>query len=268
MPAKHETWMPLYIADYLGDTMHLTAEQHGAYLLLLMVAWKRGGHVPDDDTQLAAITRTGERWQPHCAGIVRAFFAHRDGLLWHGRVLAELEAARENVEKKARAGSAGAAARWQKDGNRIADALRPQSQTDAPSPSPSPISTADAVERGAKKRATRRCPEDFALTEPMREWAVENAPAVDVDLATAKFADHTFKTAITDWPAAWRNWLRREQEMAQAKPRHQAAPMRETFKERDARLARERWEQATGRRSHDPMTIDITPPAGALEFLK
>lgn len=152
MPAKHETWMPLYIADYLGDTMHLTAEQHGAYLLLLMAAWKRGGHVPDDDAQLAAITRTGDRWQPHCAGIVRAFFTHRDGLLFHGRVEAELMAARDNVSKKAAAGAAGAAARWQKDGNRMADASRSQSQTDAPSPSPSPNTSPDGeVKKGAAK---------------------------------------------------------------------------------------------------------------------
>lgn len=53
----------------------------------------------------------------------------------------------------------------------------------------------------------------------MRAWAFEHAPLVNVAVETAKFCDHTFARAISDWKGAWRNWLRRSQEDAEAKAR-------------------------------------------------
>jgi hypothetical protein len=64
---------------------------------------------------------------------------------------------------------------------------------------------------GASKspRPTRKCPESFAVTAELREWASRSTPGIDTDAETAKFRDHTFRNAITDWPGAWRNWMRR-----------------------------------------------------------
>lgn len=64
------------------------------------------------------------------------------------------------------------------------------------------------------KRASKKCPEDFEITEDMRTWASLDCPTVDTVKATEKFRDHTFKNAITDWAGAWRNWLRRDSESA------------------------------------------------------
>ena len=116
MAAKHETWMPLYIGDYLRDTQSLQAEQHGAYLLLIMAAWGYGGRLPADPEDLAAIARVPfDRWQSHTSAKVLPFFRHDGDSYVHDRVVAELQRARTNVEQKSKAGAAGAAARWQND---------------------------------------------------------------------------------------------------------------------------------------------------------
>lgn len=48
--------MPLYIGDYLRDTTHLSAEEHGVYLLLIMTYWIKGP-LPDNDKFLSAIAK-------------------------------------------------------------------------------------------------------------------------------------------------------------------------------------------------------------------
>lgn len=48
-------FLPFDVQAYLGSTRHLTTEQHGAYVLLLMEAWQRPNcTLPDDDKILSA----------------------------------------------------------------------------------------------------------------------------------------------------------------------------------------------------------------------
>lgn len=104
-------FMQLYVADYLGDTQHLTTEQHGAYLLILMAMWRAGGSLPSDPVRLARIARTTPaRWRK-IGGEVLAFFETHDGLLTQRRLRREIEKASDISRKRAQAGARGAAAK-------------------------------------------------------------------------------------------------------------------------------------------------------------
>lgn len=106
-PKKADTWMPFYVTDYLGDTMHLTTLQHGAYVLLLLASWKSGGSLPDDDEQLAAITRMSVGEWRKSAGVLRRFFQAVDGVLVQGRLKKELDKAKALSEKRSAVGRLG-----------------------------------------------------------------------------------------------------------------------------------------------------------------
>jgi len=98
--------MPIFIGDYLSDTMRLTTEQHGAYFLMLMEYWK-SGPLPDDDDELAAITKLDrEKWLAHRKKLSR-FFVIEDGVWRQKRLEAELAAAKKRREAAREAGKKG-----------------------------------------------------------------------------------------------------------------------------------------------------------------
>ena len=99
----NRAWMPLYVGDYLGDTGHLTTPQHGAYLLLMMHYWRKG-ELPDDDRQLAKITKLPLKTFGDYRPVLQAFFY--DG--WkHKRIDIELARMMRVSEKRASAGQKG-----------------------------------------------------------------------------------------------------------------------------------------------------------------
>ena len=75
-------WMPFHIGDYLRDTMHLSTQQHGAYILLLASYWTRQGPLPDDDATLAAISKLSKAEWYRIKPTIAAFFRIEGGL-WH-----------------------------------------------------------------------------------------------------------------------------------------------------------------------------------------
>jgi uncharacterized protein YdaU (DUF1376 family) len=120
-----DRWMPLYVGDYLADTMHLKMCEHAAYLLLIMHYW-RHGPLPDDDGVLATISKADRKTWAAISPIIRAFFNCRGGRLHHKRIDLERASASENTDKKRDAANA----RWAKE------RMQKPSKPDAPAPAP------------------------------------------------------------------------------------------------------------------------------------
>ena len=208
--ARPDTWMPLYVADYLADTTNLTTEGHGAYLLLIMTYWKGQQPLPDNDDELAPISRLPmPRWKK-LRPIIARFFQVADGLWRHKRIDIEIKTAREMIDARSRAGKTAVEAREAKKQSMI-DAMpsdasiasndhpidppndhryddpiddRPDIQTikptispspERPSPSSEPKGSSEEAPSGASppKRAAR-LPADWQPSDANRNYAIAN----------------------------------------------------------------------------------------------
>jgi uncharacterized protein YdaU (DUF1376 family) len=111
---KLDRWFAFYGDSYLGATLHLTTQQHGAYLLLLLAYWK-SGPLPDDDDTLASIAKMDPAAWPAVrrALIGPALFTLAgDGLLRQAKMEKEIDRAASLSAKRADAGRGGAEARY------------------------------------------------------------------------------------------------------------------------------------------------------------
>lgn len=132
--------LPLFTDAYLADTLHLTTIQHGAYLLLLMAAWRtRDCTIPDDDAYLAKLTRMDKRTWMANREVLLAFWTRVDGgRLRQGRLYDERKFVEQKRNKNVAAGKASALKRQ----GRSATGVQPnvnETSTPTPTPTPTPI---------------------------------------------------------------------------------------------------------------------------------
>ena len=109
---KTDIWMPLFINDYLGDTMELDAEGHGIYLLLLMAFWKKG-FLPLDQKKLLRIAKTENT--ELLEEILDDFFQKTDAGYSQKRAEEEKERADRNRETARENGKKGGRPKKQKE---------------------------------------------------------------------------------------------------------------------------------------------------------
>jgi uncharacterized protein YdaU (DUF1376 family) len=103
--------MQLYVSDYLADTAHLTAQQHGAYMLLLMNYWQRGKALDNSNERLSHVARLSPEEWAEAKPTLEEFFMVEGNVWTHARVEDDLEKIREKSAKASFAGKRSVVAR-------------------------------------------------------------------------------------------------------------------------------------------------------------
>jgi uncharacterized protein YdaU (DUF1376 family) len=196
-----QPWMPFYVADYMADTAHLSAAEHGAYLLLIMAYW-RNGALPQDEKMLQRISRmTPHQWSQSRAAIAAFFNAD-----WtHDRIESELKKSHAKSINRATSGKLGGEAKAlkYKDAALANDILLPK-QNDlfaiASSSQPQPDKITEATASGlngvknhavAKRRLRSENDQDLLdrITDIWNLWASQHG-SPQVQSLTSQRAIH------------------------------------------------------------------------------
>ena len=174
-------WFAFNIGDYVKDTMRLTTEAHGAYLLLMLDYYGTGAPCPDDDYVLAAVTKLPEeRWKQVRKALLPLFDV-REGHWYHSRIEREMRAACAKHSASIAAAKVGAAARWGKEGDKPALPTAPRSRNTAKAPK-----NADRTADGNADRMREAMPPQSEPIAHIHKHPLitggEEAPAPEVDL--------------------------------------------------------------------------------------
>jgi uncharacterized protein YdaU (DUF1376 family) len=217
--------LPLWTDAYLGDTAHLTNEEHGVYLRLLMFAWRSPECcLPDDDKRLAIMTGLSDKKWRAIRPVIASFWTIANGAWTQKRLTKERDFVRGKSEKNRDA----AKARWEAkplgtketyDANAMPAHMPEPCQTDAPTPIPTtskkedmgkPISPAD------KPPDKMRLPDDWALSD--EGWAYARSQAIPDEVIEDEARgfhaywtdrrDRDAKKSERGWEQCWANRCR------------------------------------------------------------
>lgn len=184
--------LPFWTDAYIADTAHLTNEEHGVYLRLLMFAWRTPGcALPDDDRRLALMVGvTPKKWAT-LRPIIATFWTVENGTWTQKRLTAE----RDFVEGRSRAGRAGAAGRWaakslKSDNTDDAGASAPHMPERCETDAPIPIPIREEREAIASPKNAK---------PPALSVAVREAVGVDPDNAPDGWGFEAVTECLTIW---------------------------------------------------------------------
>lgn len=133
--------LPLFTDAFIADTGHLSAQETGAYLMLMMVAWRSPEcRLPDNDDKLARWARVDRRTWLRIKSTVLEFWTLDDGFWTQKRLSKEREFVSKRAEVARENGQQGGRPKSLKDKETANPAGSPRAtQQKAPNPNPNPI---------------------------------------------------------------------------------------------------------------------------------
>jgi uncharacterized protein YdaU (DUF1376 family) len=200
-----------YAADYLADekVQIMTLEDEGCYVRLMAYGWREGS-IPEDPEMQARLCK-GVKPSDLVIGCFKGGVQNGapEGRLVHPRL--EFERAKQ-AEWKAKSADGGRKSAHKRKHRKALGGEQGGSTTVPRVVQPKGNSSSSFSSSSSNKKHTykagRRAPENFVVTEELRQWAKKEVPDADIAAETRLFLDHEFEKTKTDWPAAWRNWLR------------------------------------------------------------
>lgn len=135
--------LPLLVDAFIADTAHMTVEEVGAHIRLLVFAWRSPGCcLPDDDARLARMLGlTVKRWAALKPGVMALWQRNSDGNFTHDRLTHEHQFVTSKIEKKRAAGKLGGRPKsleLQDQGKASGSEVEKQNESERKPPTPTP----------------------------------------------------------------------------------------------------------------------------------
>lgn len=210
-----QAWTPVYWADYLADTGHLSLAEHGAYLMLMAHYYSKHKPLPANAMQLHRICRAFADAEMHAVDTVIDEFFYLDGDVYRNkRIDEELDKATQLTEKRRKAANNrwGNTEKEPEKGSGEGDASAMQVHTQSQSQYKEKDLSKDKSKKKVSEHGTRLS-KDWVIPDDWLAWARRERPEIDPMVRAQNFKDYWIavpgqKGRKADWFATWRNNVR------------------------------------------------------------
>jgi len=232
------------IGDYASHTRHLSLHEDLAYRRLLDAYYLREKPFPKEVELVARLISMSD-CITDVERVLNEFFQHSKAGWVNKRADEEISRFHKKLATASKAGKASAESKKQRSFNEGSTVVQPTNNH-------KPITNNQEPTKKPMQRGTR-LPADSPLSEDWILFCRQERPDLVPSDVYAEFRDYWVaqpgqKGVKTDWPATWRNWVRRQK----AKPQQSAWQQKESRKQ-------DHYNQIFGERSDDGRTIDATP---------